>query len=132
MTEEKKVEQTEELVKTTDGKYLLTVKNYGDNENQTLTQLFTKETLKTQYELMKQNLHNNTMILADIKKNAKEYSDEDKERLNSFSETLNELKAYQQTMQNDARKDDILKQQEGIRRGMGQISALLPELARNK
>ncbi len=126
---ENPIKQTEKLTKTSEG-YELTVDNYGGNEGQKLIQQFNKEKLKEQYKLMKNTHHANATTLAGIKKDKEVFSGTEREELEKFASMAQKMQGYQKFIQQEAQAEDLLLQQESIRKGLKDIEFHIPELKR--
>ena len=131
MSEEEN-KQTEHLEKMSDGRYKLTVDNYGGNKDHQHIQVYTKEELKEQHAQMKKKLHDNSEEMAAHKKNAVEYSDAEREELEHFKATFTKLQTYDKVMQAQARIEFLLTEQESVRKGLKDVEFILPELTRKK
>ena len=125
------VEQKETLEKTSEG-FKLTINNYGGNKGQILIQNFNKEELKTQYNVMKETHHKNAETIKSIDKSKKLFSGEERTKMEDFMKLANNLQKYNAFIQSEAQAEDLLKQQESIRRGLKDIEREIPELKRNK
>jgi isoleucyl-tRNA synthetase len=126
------VKQSERITKLPDGRFQLLVDNYGNNKDHQLTQVYSKEDLKKQYENMKNTLHHNSQELAKFKISKDKYPPEEREELEKFGLMMQKLQGFNAFIQQEAQTQSMLEQQEAIRRGLTDIEVLIPELKRKK